>query len=67
VVAEAVEVVMWKPWTWGRASNDTAVVNARAAATDLARRRVELAEVEHYLQHRGAASGTRSRRDARPA
>jgi hypothetical protein len=49
-----VEVVMWKPWQWGRASNEWAVANARLAATELSRRRVERQDVEHFLeQHRG--------------
>ena len=40
-------------WQWGRASNQRAVDNARAAATELSRRRVERDEVELYLADAG--------------
>ena len=43
-------------WLWrlGARSNEQAVANARAASTDLSRRRVERDEVELYLQRRHA-------------
>lgn len=55
-------------WRWAAVSNERAVANARAAATECARRRVERAEVELVLQGyaeraaadvavRGAATG----------
>jgi hypothetical protein len=40
---------MVKPWEWGRASNGQAVTNARSAATELSRLRVEREEVELFL------------------
>lgn len=47
---------MWKPWTlpatWSRDSNERAIGNARASATELGRRRVERQEVELYLAER---------------
>ena len=43
---------MFTPWRWGRSSHAAAVANARAAATELSRRRVELLEVELYLEAR---------------
>jgi hypothetical protein len=46
---------MWTPWQLGRASNEQAVANARAAATDLSRLRVERNEVELYVEERAAA------------
>jgi hypothetical protein len=36
-------------WNWAAASNDRAVANARAAATECSRLRVERAEVEQFL------------------
>jgi hypothetical protein len=50
---------MRKPWQrvsgWARVSNEAAVGNARSAATELSRRRVERQEVELFLQqHRGS-------------
>ena len=36
-------------WRWAAVSNERAVANARAAATECSRRRVERAEVEQYL------------------
>jgi hypothetical protein len=41
---------MWKPWELATSSNDRAVANARAAATELSRARVERVEVETYLE-----------------
>lgn len=54
------EVDMWKPWTlptaWSRSSNDRAIGNARASATELSRRRVEAQDVELFLaRHRASA------------
>jgi hypothetical protein len=54
---------MFTPWRWGRFSNAVAVANARAAATELSRRRVEHDEVELYLDARAG----RRRADPRPA
>ena len=45
---------MWKPWEWGSASHDRALANARAASTELSRRRVEREEVELFLEERSA-------------
>ena len=36
-------------WRWSTVSNERAVANARAAATECSRRRVERAEVEQFL------------------
>ncbi len=36
-------------WRWAVASNERAVANARAAATECSRLRVERAEVEQFL------------------
>jgi hypothetical protein len=36
-------------WRWAATSNERAVANARAAATECSRRRVERAEVELFL------------------
>jgi hypothetical protein len=40
---------MFKPWLWAHTSNSGAVANARAAATELSRLRVERDDVELYL------------------
>jgi hypothetical protein len=40
---------MWKPWELITRSNERAVANARVAATELSRMRVERAEVELYV------------------
>ncbi|MFC4784647.1 hypothetical protein ACT8ZV_09245 [Nocardioides sp. MAHUQ-72] len=40
-------------WLWGRRSNQRAVANARSAATDLSRLRVERDEVEIFLAELG--------------
>jgi hypothetical protein len=40
-------------WRWAVASNERAVANARVAATECSRLRVERAEVEQFLaEHR---------------
>ncbi|WP_243060231.1 hypothetical protein [Nocardioides sp. SR21] len=60
---------MWKPWTWSRGSNERAIGNARASATELNRRRVERQEVELYLAQRPAqrtAQGPAQRPVQRP-
>jgi hypothetical protein len=44
---------MWNVWQWAVASNERAVANARAAAVDCSRRRLERAEVQDYLLSRG--------------
>jgi hypothetical protein len=36
-------------WRWAVSSNDRALANARAAATECSRMRLERAEVDHYL------------------
>jgi hypothetical protein len=53
-VTSEVERAMVRFWRWARASNERAVDNARAAATELGRRRVERDEVELYLAELGA-------------
>ena len=42
-------------WRWAVASNDRAISNARAAATECSRLRVERAEVEQFLAAYAAA------------
>jgi hypothetical protein len=37
-------------WRWAAVSNERAVANARAAAVECSRRRVERAEVAAYLE-----------------
>jgi len=57
---DVVEVEMFKPWTWSRSSNDRAICNARASATELGRRRVERHDVELFLaRHREPAAAAR--------
>ena len=41
--------MMFRPWEWSRASHEAAVTNARAATTELSRRRVEREDVELFL------------------
>jgi hypothetical protein len=52
---------MWRLWEWGRRSNASAVCNARLAAIELSRQRVERQEVELWLlraaERRAAAAG----------
>ena len=45
---------MWKPWEMVTRSNERAVANARAAATELSRLRVERVEIELYVARRAA-------------
>ena len=40
----------WSIWQWAVASNETAISNARAAATECSRLRLERAEVEQFLE-----------------
>jgi hypothetical protein len=40
---------MYKPWSWGLASNARAVANARTAATELSRARIERDDVDLFL------------------
>jgi hypothetical protein len=47
---------MWKPWRWAHGSHVAALDNARAAATELSRQRVERDEVELYLAQRSAVT-----------
>ena len=54
---------MWNVWRWPVASNERAVANARAAAVECSRRRLEAAEVQDYLRLRATpviASAERS-------
>jgi hypothetical protein len=48
----------WKPWEWATASQAAALANARAAATELSRVRVEREDVELFLADR--SDGERS-------
>jgi hypothetical protein len=43
-------------WRWAVASNERAVANARAAATECSRARVERAEVEQFLSARAEST-----------
>jgi len=43
-------------WNWAVASNERAVANARAAATECSRLRVERAEVEQFLAGLGQSA-----------
>jgi hypothetical protein len=52
---------MWTPWSalralsgWGRNSNETAVANARAAAVECSRARLERIEIELYVEELAA-------------
>jgi hypothetical protein len=40
----------WSIWRWAVASNDRSVANARTAATECSRQRLERAEVEQFLE-----------------
>jgi len=55
---------MWKPWELISRSNDGAVVNARVAATELSRLRVERADIELYVARRVAEQGLVANRPA---
>lgn len=46
---------MWMPWQWAAASQAVAVANARSAATESSRRRVEREDVELFLGERERA------------
>jgi hypothetical protein len=60
---------MWKPWSVaqlvGARSHEGAVANARSAATELSRLRVERVEIEQYVARHAAQRA--SRRTERPA
>ncbi|GAA1144883.1 hypothetical protein [Nocardioides aquiterrae] len=43
---------IWKPWEWAVASHTAALDNARTAATELSRLRVEREDVELFLANR---------------
>jgi hypothetical protein len=43
-------------WRWAVASNERAVANARAAATECSRLRVERAEVEQFVEQLSASA-----------
>jgi len=45
-------------WQWAAASNEQAVANARTAATECSRRRLERAEVELFLATYAAAAAS---------
>jgi hypothetical protein len=45
---------MWKPWRWAHGSHAAALDNAREAATELSRQRLERDAVELYLAERAA-------------
>ncbi|WP_137292186.1 hypothetical protein [Nocardioides dongxiaopingii] len=49
---------MWNLLGWAAASNEHAIENARAGATECGRRRVERAEVAHYLASRTPPAGS---------
>jgi len=51
-------------WRWAVASNERAVANARAAATECSRLRVERAEVEQFLAVLARSSAEESTRTA---
>jgi len=51
-------------WRWAVASNERAVANARAAATECSRRRVERAEVERFLATYAVPEASTSGREA---
>ena len=42
----------WKPWEWATASHAAALDNAREAATEVSRVRVEREDVELFLAER---------------
>jgi len=43
-------------WRWAVASNEQALANARTAATECSRRRLERAEVDAFLEQYAAAT-----------
>jgi len=45
-------------WQWSVASNEQALANARVAATECSRRRLERAEVEQFLAGYAAAAAS---------
>jgi hypothetical protein len=49
---------VWSIWQWAVASNETAVANARAAATECSRQRLERAEVEQFLEAYAASAAS---------
>jgi len=51
-------------WRWAAVSNERAVANARAAATECSRIRVERAEVEQFLAAYAVDSVTSTAQDA---
>ena len=58
---------MWKPWHWAAQSNESAVGNARGAATRLSRLRVERQEIELFLQQHRTVPAAARRAARRPA
>ena len=60
---------MWKPWAVaqlvGSLSHEGALANARGAATELSRLRVERVEIERYVARRAARRS--SKRAEQPA
>ena len=55
---------MWQPWQWWVRGDVRAVENARQAAVESARRRLERAEVQAYLDSLAAARAPRDRHPA---
>jgi hypothetical protein len=53
------------PWRWAVTSNERAVANARGAATECSRLRLERAEVELFLEQYAAARPPAVDRSAR--
>jgi hypothetical protein len=49
-----VEISVWKPRDLFLLGHERAVLNARAAATELSRARIERVEVELYVERRNA-------------
>ena len=49
---------MWRPWDMVTRSNEGAVANARVAATELSRLRVERTEIDLFLRELSADQTT---------
>lgn len=58
---------MWQLWRWAGASNERAVENARVAAVECSRRRVERAEVELFLASLRPVAAPAARGSQHPA
>jgi len=55
---------MWRPWDMVTRSNERAVANARAAATELSRLRVERTEIDLFLAEMAVGRTTLADRPA---